>query len=78
MCVFQMYQVNVRVSGRTHIVDKRYREFHSMHKQVGWIHEISDVLTLPSAYRERLRSKIRLHPQNPHVWYIFTLYCIDL
>lgn len=31
---FTMYQVHVHVSGRTHIVDKRYREFHSMHKQI--------------------------------------------
>ncbi|XP_072037802.1 sorting nexin-22-like isoform X2 [Amphiura filiformis] len=31
---YTIYQIHVQVSGRSHIVDKRYREFHTMHKQV--------------------------------------------
>ncbi|XP_071795279.1 sorting nexin-24-like [Asterias amurensis] len=31
---FTAYQVHVRVSSKTHIVEKRYSEFHTLHKQV--------------------------------------------
>ncbi|XP_033633957.1 sorting nexin-24-like isoform X2 [Asterias rubens] len=31
---FTVYQVHVRVSSKTHIVEKRYSEFHTLHKQV--------------------------------------------
>lgn len=31
---YTVYQINVKVSGRIHSVDKRYREFHALHKQV--------------------------------------------
>ncbi|XP_041464610.1 sorting nexin-24-like [Lytechinus variegatus] len=31
---YTVYQINVKVSGRIHSIDKRYREFHALHKQV--------------------------------------------
>ncbi|XP_022111511.1 sorting nexin-24-like isoform X2 [Acanthaster planci] len=31
---YTAYQVVVQVSGKTHVIEKRYREFHSLHKQV--------------------------------------------
>ncbi|XP_038078052.1 sorting nexin-24-like isoform X2 [Patiria miniata] len=31
---YTTYQVHVQVSGKTHVIEKRYSEFHSLHKQV--------------------------------------------
>ncbi|XP_033121788.1 sorting nexin-24-like [Anneissia japonica] len=31
---YTVYQINVLVGGRTHILEKRYREFHALHKQL--------------------------------------------
>ncbi|XP_071496258.1 sorting nexin-24-like isoform X3 [Diadema antillarum] len=31
---YTVYQINVKVAGRTHSVEKRYSEFHALHKQV--------------------------------------------
>ncbi|XP_071964637.1 sorting nexin-24-like isoform X2 [Antedon mediterranea] len=31
---YTVYQINVLVGGRTHFIEKRYREFHALHKQL--------------------------------------------
>lgn len=39
---YTAYQIHVKVAGRTHVIEKRYREFHSFHKKLRKTIDIPD------------------------------------
>ncbi|XP_071844481.1 sorting nexin-24-like [Apostichopus japonicus] len=39
---YTAYQIHVKVAGKTHIVEKRYREFHTFHKKLRKTMDIPD------------------------------------